>query len=261
MKFSCTRDFAARLAPLTVLCLTCFSLPIQAQTPPAILTVSSEQSQGLSGEAVNVQVWPGRATAIDFSRVGEKITQVFLADPSWLVFATDTPLDKGGATALFLRQILPLKFPNLTTAKQTNLFVKTRTRTGLERLYTFNVLKGESRPSYNGLSVATGGQSGREPTLQVGASRPATLNDIERGLEVALRKKYTQPKDPVVGKVREFLALARNSSDKSLVELAQQLKVPLAVLTQLGSFGIEDAFVKPLIPAQEVGSGEGIVKR
>lgn len=53
---------------------------------------------------------------------------------------------------------------------------------------------------------------------------------------------------PIV-KVREFIALARNTSDKSLVEVAQNIKVSLPLLTELGLLGIEDSFKKP-IPKQ-----------
>ena len=156
---------------------------------------------------------------------------------------------------MFLRQILPLNFPNLTTAKVTNLFVKTRTKSGAVRLYTFDVSAGASTPGYSGLSVTTSPSRGGKPTLQVGSFRPATLDDIERGLEVALSRKYALPSDPIVSKTREFLALARNTSDKSLVEIARQLKIPLAVLSQLGVFGIEDGLAVPRRPAREVHPG------
>jgi hypothetical protein len=53
------------------------------------------------------------------------------------------------------------------------------------------------------------------------------------------------PSDPIVSKVREFLALARNTSDKSLLEISQELKIPLAVLTQLGRLGVEDVLKNP----------------
>ena len=62
----------------------------------------------------------------------------------------------------------------------------------------------------------------------------------------AIRKGYTPPSDPVITKVREFIALARNTSDKSLVEVAQTTKVSLPLLTELGLLGIEDSLKKPL---------------
>jgi hypothetical protein len=213
---------------------------------PAILTVSSSQGTGLNSRAIDVKVWTGRATAIDFSRVDEQITQIFLADPSHFTYATDTALESGQATTVFLRQIQPLKFPNLTTTTITNLFIKTKTSDGKTRLYTFNLQKSKGTPNYSGIAISnqTPNPLGVEPTLQVGSFRRATINDIERGLVDAIRKGYTLPSDPVVSKVREFIALARNSSDKSLLEVAQNAKVSLPLLTELGLLGIEDSLTK-----------------
>lgn len=232
------------------LCLTVsFSEIAQAQSippanQPAILIISPDEGSGLSGEARTVEVWAGRATAIDFTRVNERIIQVFLADPSRFTYATDTPLDKRQATTLFLRQILPLRFPNLTTARVTNLFVKTQTADGTMRLYTFNIRPGESRQRYNGLSVATTSpRPNRRPsTFEVSStSGSIQIDDIERGLQVAIARNYTSPNDPIVFKVREFLALATNNSNRSLSELAQRANLRLDVLTQLASLGKEES--------------------
>jgi hypothetical protein len=220
--------------------------PSHAQS--AILTVNASEARGLNSKAINIEVWNGRATAIDFSGINERITQIFLADPTHFTYATDTPLDSGQATTVFLRKIQPLKFPNLTTTNITNLFVKTKTSDGKAHLYTFNLKKSNSLPTYSGLSISnqTPNPQGIEPTIKVDSFRRATINDIERGLVSAIRKGYTPPSDPVVTKVREFIALARNISDKSLVEVAQTTKVSLPLLTELGLLGIEDSLKKPL---------------
>ncbi len=213
----------------------------------AILTVNPNLARGLNSKAIDIKVWSGRATAVDFSEINERITQIFLADPTHFTYATDTPLDSGQATTVFLRKIQPLKFPNLTTTNITNLFVKTRTSDGKAHLYTFNLKKSNSFPSYSGLSISnqTSLPDGIEPTLQVGSFKRATIDDIERGLVSAIAKGYTPPSDPVVIKVREFIALARNTLDKSLVEVAQNTQVSLPLLTELGLLGIEDSLKKP----------------
>lgn len=146
MKTSILSKFIAITFGLAIVYL---AVPVQAQQP-AILEVSTNDSRGLSGKAINVKVWAGRATAIDLSGVNERITQVFLADPSRFTYATDTPLESGKATTIFLRQIQPLKFPQLTTATVTNLFVKTTTAKGTTRLYTFNLQPGKNLPKYSG---------------------------------------------------------------------------------------------------------------
>lgn len=239
------------------------AIPVKAQpNPPAILTVGVDKGRGFTGQARTVDVWAGRATAIDFSAVNEKIIQVFLADPSRFTYATDTPLKDGQATTVFLRQIQPLKFPNLTTAIATNLFIKTRNERGRVLLYTFNVQPGQGVP-YNALimgamsadigdsrynssaSLRSSRFANASRTLQVGSFRPATLEDIERGLAVALRRSYTLPSDPVVAKVKRFLAKSYNTTDKTLVEIAKDVQLSLPVLTQLGLLGIENVLTTP----------------
>lgn len=212
-----------------------------------IALVAPVYAQENTDTSINVQVWSGRATAIDFSDVNEKITQIFLADPSRFTYATDTPLSNGQATTVFVRRIKPLKFPNLTTANVTNLFVKTKTSAGNLKLYTFNIQPGENQPQYSTLNMALIGASQlNNRTLEVGNGLLATLGDIERGLVASIRLGYAQADDPVISKVREFLATARNTSNKSLVEIAQNSNLSLRVLTELGLLGIEDSLKLPV---------------
>jgi hypothetical protein len=223
-----------------------FTTPSYAQ--PAILTVSTKQARGINSPAIDLKVGNGRATAIDFSGVNERITQIFLADLSNFTYSTDTSLENGQSTTLFLRQIQPLKFPNLTTSSNTNLFVKTKASDGKSHLYTFNLKKSISSPNYSGIAISNEipNQMGLEPTLQVGSSRRATIDDIERGLVSAISRGYTPPSDSIVNKVREFIALARNSSDSTLIEIASSAKISLPLITELGLLGIEDNLIKPL---------------
>lgn len=234
--------------------LSTFFLTTPSHAQPAILKVSASQGRGFNSQAIDVTVWTGRATAIDFSEVDERITQIFLADPSHFTYATDTSLESGQATTIFLRQIKPLNFPNLTTTNVTNLFIKTKTSDGIARLYTFNLRHSNKSPNYSGLSISAeaANPAGVKPTLQVGSFRRATLDDIERGLVSAMREGYTPPSDPVVAKVREFIALARNTDDKSLVEVAQNIKISLPLLTELGLLGIEDSLKTPQMPPKKL---------
>lgn len=221
--------------------ISVISFSIMAFVAPSYAQESVKRIPETIDPSINVQVWSGRATAIDFSDVNEQITQIFLADPSRFTYATDTPLSNGQATTVFLRRIKPLNFPNLTTSKITNLFVKTKTSAGNSRLYTFNIQPGENQPRYSTVNMAPIKASQiNNFTLELGDGRKATLGDIERGLVASIRLGYAPASDPVVSKVREFLALARNTSNKSLVEIAQNSNLSLRVLTELGVLGIED---------------------
>jgi hypothetical protein len=105
-------------------------------------------------QTVIVKVWPGRATAIDFTPVNQRLTSVVLADPSRLVYNADAPIESGQATTLFLKQIQPLKFPGATTAKLTNLFIKTVDAQGKQHLQVFNVVAAHGSPEYSGVQLS-----------------------------------------------------------------------------------------------------------
>ncbi len=230
--------------------ISVISFIIMAFTAPVYAQQSvKHQAPENTDSSIDVQVWSGRATAIDFSNVNEQITQIFLADPSRFTYATDTPLSNGQATTVFLRRIKPLIFPNLTTANVTNLFVKTKTSAGNSRLYTFNIQPGDNEPRYSTLNMAlVKANQLNNRTLEVGNGRKATLADIERGLIASIRLGYAAASDPVVSKVREFVALALNTSNKSLIEIAQNSNLSLRVLTELGLLGIEDSLKVRVLP-------------
>jgi hypothetical protein len=65
----------------------------------------------------------------------------------------------------------------------------------------------------------------------------ATMNDIERGLRISIRRGFTARADPIVNQVREVLAQARQGG--SLGTVAPQIGVPLSVLSALGELGLE----------------------
>lgn len=99
--------------------------------------------------AISIKVWAGRITAIDFSHTNQKITSVVLADPSRLVYMLDTPITSGQALTLFLRQIEPLKFPGVTSSKQTNLLIKTIDPQGKPQLHSFEIAIATGTPEYS----------------------------------------------------------------------------------------------------------------
>ncbi len=66
---------------ITAFGISTIFLAVPCHALEAILTVNAEQARGLDSKAIDIKVWTGRATAIDFSGVNERITQIFLADP------------------------------------------------------------------------------------------------------------------------------------------------------------------------------------
>ena len=217
-----------------------FTLRLFAQTP-ALRVIGQEAAVA---NTTNVPVWAGRFTAIDFSQTNEIITYILIADPSSTVYNTDALLSSNQAKTVFLKVIKPLRFPGATSTKITNLSIKTLTPDEQQHFYTFNIVPGSGTPTYNGISITPG----VEQTWVVGNNQVATLSDIERGLEIAIALGYTTTKDPVVFKVREFLALTRNTMP--IPKAAQSVHLPLSVISSLGQLGLE----KSPIEVREVPS-------
>lgn len=223
-------------------CLALLSPALVTFTILGTITVSQAQTSALrivqrdtaTNTTTNLQVWPGRASVIDFTQTGEVVTYIRLADPSKVVFNTDAELKTNQARMIFVQPIQPLRFPGATTTPITNLFVKTLDRQGVERLYTFNIVHRSGRPTNNGISISSATPN-RQQNLPVATAPTLSLADIERGLEVAIRRGYTTANDPVVSKVREFLALAQNGTN--IARAVERTNLPMSVIISLAKLG------------------------
>ena len=181
--------------------------------------------------ALDVKVYPGRASVIDFSQTDEVIGYVLIADPSRLVFGTDTELSGGRAKTIFLRSILPLRFPGATTTNITSLSIKTMDSQHKQRLYTFNVTLANNRPEQLGIQIATV-PSGNTQSLGIRTGQTITASDVERGLKIAIQRRYTTANDPIVYQVRQFLDKLKNRN-LSPTDAAIEVGIDFSVLTEL----------------------------
>ena len=188
--------------------------------------------------ALDILVYPGRASAIDFSSTDEAIAYVLIADPSKVVFSTDAQLASGLAKTVFLRPIQALNFPGATTATITNLSIKTVDSKGKQRLYNFNIIPANKKPEHLGIRIAPLNPR-MSPTVNVDRGRAPAASDVEKGLLIAIQKGYTAANDPVVYSVRQFLALVRNQN-LSAADAAARAGVDLSVIVELSLIAQEE---------------------
>ena len=196
---------------------------------------------------INVSVNPGRIAVIDFSTTDEAISYIGLGDASRVVYNTDFPIPSGTAQTIFLLPIEELDFPGATTAKITNLVAKTVDAKGVSRVYNFQINHSNSVANL-GIKITPQirnriANSDRQ-VIKVSYGRAANLNDVERGLKLAINRGYTKADDPVVAKVKRFTTLVRNG-DLSVIESAETVGVDLAVISSLAEMALEQfSFVK-----------------
>ena len=132
--------------------------------------------------SLDLEVSEGYGLTISFQKTGEKITQAWLADPSQIAFSTNAKNSskndsnppgansdiyscQGGANVIFLRQIQPINFPNLTRSSDggTQLVVLTKSREG-QKQYIFRLLPVQENPEYTSI-VLNPSQSEQQPTF------------------------------------------------------------------------------------------------
>lgn len=103
--------------------------------------VSSQEVQN----GISLQVAKGSGLTINFQQLGEQINQAWISDPTQIVFQI-----KDGV--VFIRQIKPIKFPNITRNKDgsTQLVVLTTSKRG-QNQYTFKLVPVERNTQYNGI--------------------------------------------------------------------------------------------------------------
>ena len=184
-------------------------------------------------QAMTVKVWAGRATAIDFSAVNQRITSVVLGDPSRLVYTADAPLESGQASTLFLKQIQLLKFPGATTATLTNLLIKTIDSQGRQQLHSFNVVAAHGTPGYRSVQVSR--TAAKTNSIAPTPSTPELLKRVEAGIKVAIARGLAKPDDLLFDQVRQCIKDVSNGV--SMQVAANRAGISLALLQKLSRLG------------------------
>jgi hypothetical protein len=83
--------------------------------------------------------------------------------------------------------------------------------------------------------------------LLIDENRQVTVDDIETGLKIAIKRGYTHSNDPIVPKIRQLLALLRTNK-VTISEAAKSVDVPLEVILELGKMAINQRYCQKLIP-------------
>ncbi len=198
-------------------------------------------------KSINVSVNPGRIAVIDFSATDEVIAYIGLGDASRVVYNTDFPIESGTAQTIFLLPIEELEFPGATTTRITNLVAKTVDVNGVSRVYNFQINHSNSVAN---LGIKITPQTRKtiadidRQTIKVSYGRAANLDDVTRGLTLAIERGFTTADDPVVSKVRRFIALVRNG-ELTVIESAQAAEIDLAVISSLAEMALDQfSFVR-----------------
>ena len=238
---------AASTAAMSVVLLAQASVLAAESTIASNLNYQQVSQEQAAATAINVSVNPGRIAVIDFSATDEAISYIGLGDASRVVYNTDFPLLSGTAQTIFLLPIEELDFPGATTTRITNLVAKTIDARGVSRVYNFQINHSKSVANL-GIKIAPQTRNVtadvERQVIRVSYGRAANLDDVARGLTIAIAREFTTADDPVVSKVKRFIALARNG-ELSVVESARSADIDLAVISSLAEMALDQfSFVK-----------------
>ena len=234
-----TRDSRSPLIPPELLVIsTLLSIGLLAPAAQSqIESTFSSRAQGLNGDIPTIKVWPGAGVNLNFIPTGEKISKVWLDDPSKVTIDFDSPLCSGdscepgvGATVIHLRRIQGVKFPNLMQGKNTLLSVITQDGQGQRKLNQFRLVMASGSPEYSAFQIYP--DTKETPTLQV-RDRIVPLTTVEIGMRDAESDFLLNPS--LKAKLLNFMALAQNGVPVTVA--AQQAGVSMALVTKLAQMG------------------------
>lgn len=211
-------------------------LPTSAAIAAPVRTISTSQAQGRTNSLPTILVWIGSGTNLSFLPTGEQIQRIWLDDPSRIALDFDASLCQGRdgkacsrstATIIHLKRINAVNWAGLPKSDATLLTVVTDGSRG-RQLYQFRVAYGTGMPQYSTVEVQSSGIATN--------SRSLGLQSVERGLEMAIRRRLVKPQAPLVSRVRRFLALSRSGVEVPLA--AQQAGISLALVNKLAHLGL-----------------------
>ena len=187
-------------------------------------------------EIIPIKIIPGQTSAIHFEN-DDRIHYLNLSDRSRIVYDLNDSPESGQAKSIFLKNIESLDFPGEITTSQPNLRVVAIDEQGVQKQYEFIV--DNSKKHDNEISITPQEQIvPRKPAnvinTDLGAATPA---DVSTGLKYKLKKGEISPDDPLVIYTSEAIALTLNG-EQTLLALAQDLEIPLSVLSEFGRTGL-----------------------
>ena len=182
-----------------------------------------------------IKIIPGQISAIHFNN-GEKISHLNLSDRSKIVYSVNAPIDTGAAQSIFLKAIEELDFPGEITSSQPNLYVVVIDSQGQQKQYQF-VFDNQQQQETE-INIVAPEVKKTEPTKTIKTELgEANLDDIRTGLKHKLSRGDFSNSDILALNVAEAIAISLNE-EKSLLAVARELEIPLALLSELGRTGL-----------------------
>ncbi|MBC1222695.1 hypothetical protein GNF10_31025 [Nostoc sp. UCD121] len=185
-------------------------------------SVRTVYSQDVDSNFLELKICQGYGLTINLMSTGEVIKQVWIGDPSRFAFTSngnlcqksndnsnDPNCSQGNATVLFLRQITPIKFANLTSSSDgnTQITIITSGSDG-QKQYQFKLIPATGSPSYTSL------------VIKPDSARPLPVVPVAIKPEVAPTNLDKIPAPATINSILPGRTLPRNDANALVYGLA-----------------------------------------
>lgn len=192
--------------------------------------------------AIPATLYFGKIISIDFADAGEYITFITPSDRSKFVHNTDIPVSSGQAQTVYLLPVEEIYFKGMYQTSHPNIIVKTINSSGESKQYNFILNFSSGIMTSTGIKIVnpTPSPSGSPNKIKVSNGQTIGADDIERGLRMAIDKRYVRSDDAVVNKVRNFVFMLRNGT--SVNDALARTRVNPSVVESLDEMYLEAEF-------------------
>lgn len=201
----------------TAFAFSIFWQPVKGETiGNRVKSVSVNVATGNSSQSIpKIELSPGYGMNISFIRNGEIVEKVWLDNPTFASLDVDGCLsvegkecDKEGATVVHLRQITPLKVPQLPNSNTSLLTVITKGKAG-RKLYLFQVDMSDKKPNYHTIEITPDINISPETTEFHNIKNSNTLKQISRGLRIINNQGIINRESRLWSRITNFLIEVR----------------------------------------------------
>ena len=222
--------------------LAAIAIPCLPLTAQASLVKEAPLESVCRGD-VPLVVHSGMGATVDFTQTGKVAQRAWLGDPSKVTLDADRPIEQG-SSVLFLRRINGLNFDGLPSTASTVLTTVLVSASGSE-VCQIPVSYSSTLPSYTSLKLVPSSESETDSraiarnndSLARRLLQPSSvdLNKVEAGINA--NALSLGEGNPVVIKVREFIAQTRNGAAQK--STAQELGIEWPLILELDRQGKE----------------------
>lgn len=212
------------------------SLVVLSIFPARAISTRTIYVQDIDSVSISLKVFKGYGLTINFMPTGETIKQVWLGDPTRYSFTSNGNLcaknqsdcEGSPATVIFLRQIKPITFPNMTSSADGSTQITIITD---QRQYQFKLIAASGQPEYTSLAIKP--ETEKPLPLAVSSNADITLtrtakpvgktlqrndaNALAYGLVLARQQGQIKPNSSTWRKVQDAIRLLRQGKDRQTV--------------------------------------------